>query len=112
MMMYRDFLEQNRTVPFLRVLNIDNDKIHLLADSASSSDLSFSCQFEDQWSAGSWSETMLFTENFSPNIALLELLAIVIASEIWAPQLSSKTAASRTRPCFDPATQQDDRRGI
>ena len=96
MMMYRDFLqemnpEQNRMVPFLWVLNIDNDKIRLFADSAGSRDLGFGCWFGDHWAAGRWCDTTLFNDNFSPNIALLELFAIVTAFEIWAPQLSSKT---------------------
>ena len=101
MVMYREFLEemnpeQNRTVLFLRVLNIDNDQIHLFADSAGAADLGFGCHFGDQWAAGRWADTNLFTDSFSPNIALLELLAIVIAFEMWAPQLSAKTITLRS----------------
>ena len=66
------------------------DAIQLYADSAGSSLLSFGCVFKNHWAHGKWSDTSIFTQGIFPNIALLELYMIVIALELWAPQLQGK----------------------
>ena len=53
-----------------------------------------------QWTQAKWSETNIFQEAlpFTPNIALLKLLAIVIAFDIWAPKVSASTAQTMKQP--------------
>ena len=96
MMMFKQFLLETahlkvKSVPFLIKLGIDNDQIELYSDSAGAVDKGFGCRFGVHWAQGFWSHTNLFTDTFSPNIALLELYAITVAFEIWAPNLTGKT---------------------
>ena len=96
MVMFEQFLDEmnselNHTVPFLRKLDINQDHIQFFADSAGSYDRGFGCVFGNHWMSGFWCNTNIFNYGFCPNIALLELYAIVLAFEVWAPQLSSKT---------------------
>ena len=95
-MMFKQFLLETahlqvKSVPFLIKLGIDNDQIELYSDSAGAADKGFSCRFGVHWAQGFWSHTNLFTDTFSPNIALLELYAITVAFEIWALNLSGKS---------------------
>ena len=55
---------------------------------ARSPEIGMGCTFGIDWHQGMWSETTLFQDGFQPNIALLELLAIVAVVETWAPQLA------------------------
>ena len=94
LVMFQDFLdemgpESARSIPFLiRRRRTDSD-VRLFADAAGASHLALGCVFEDQWAQGMWRDTDLFTPDFRPNIAVLELLAIVMAFEIWAPQVTA-----------------------
>ena len=91
----QSFLEEKaedhvKSVPFLACLRIFNDQISLYADAARGCHLGMGCTYGVQWRQGLWSETDLFRDNFKPNIALLELLAIVSAVETWAAELARK----------------------
>ena len=79
-----------KSVPFLARLRLFNDQISLFADAAGGCHLGMGCTYGVQWRQGLWSETELFKNNFKPNIALLELLAIVAAVETWAQELAGK----------------------
>ena len=80
-----------RTVPFLNKLRVFNSDIELLVDTAGNCLLGFGCFFQGQWCQGMWRETSLFSDSYRPNIALLELFAIVIAVDLWAPELAGKS---------------------
>ena len=43
-----------------------------------------------------WSKTNLFDNGCRPNIVLLELLAIIMAVELWAPLLTRKVITLRS----------------
>ena len=99
--MFRSFLmesalEKEKTVPFLRRLGIYSTDIQLFADAAGASQRAVACVFKTSWCQGFWSETTIFNFGFRPNIALLELLAIVMAVEVWAPELTGKTLILRS----------------
>ena len=94
--MFRFFLdayahESLHTVPFLRRLEVDQDDIHLYADAAGAPDKGLGCYYNGQWFQGLWQDTTLFHNGHTPNIALLELLAIVIVFDLWAPHLRGRT---------------------
>ena len=55
------------------------------------SHLAMGCVFGDQWAQGMWRDTDLFTPDFKPNIAVLELLAIVMAPRVTATSLVLKS---------------------
>ena len=80
-----------KSIPFLHRLDLDSLDIKLFTNSASSMHLGMGCTYWDDWQQGFWSETNLFDNGYKPNIALLELLAIVIAIETWAADLASKS---------------------
>ena len=79
-----------KSIPFLARLKIFSDDISLYANAAGGKNLGMGCTFSLQWCQGPWSETDLFRSDFKPNIALLELLAIVTAVETWAEELAGK----------------------
>ena len=83
--------EKLHTVPFLRRLSVDLDNIHIYADAAGALDKGLGCYYNGQWFQGKWQNTTLFHNGYTPNIALLELLAIVIAFDLWAPHLRGRT---------------------
>ena len=96
MMMFKSFIQANahlkvQTVPFLQCLSIDNEHIKLFTDATGAADKGIICRYQNQWFHGAWSKTSLFNDGYKPNIALLELLAIIIAFDIWALELNSKT---------------------
>ena len=97
MTMFRSFItecvaECVKTVPFLSRLGIYNMDLQLFADAAGNyATGGLACLFENQWTAASWKQTNIFHYGFRPNIALLEMLAIVMAVEIWGPCLAGKT---------------------
>ena len=99
--MFRSFIQANahlkiQSVPFLNHLNIDSDDIQLYADAAGAEDKGLGCFFCTEWFFSAWSDTSLFRHNFRPNIALLELLAVVTALDLWAPSLQGKTVTLRS----------------
>ena len=100
--MFRKFLaktnEFNRTIPFMIRQEIDASSIEFYADSAGSKNLGFGCICGTQWAQAKWSETNIFQEAlpYTPKIALLELLVIVIAFDIWAPRVSVSTVILRS----------------
>ena len=101
MLMFREFLNEmnpihQRTIPFLVRREVFNSEIQLFADSAGAADKGFGCLFGNQWASGAWTDTDLFRDGFVPNIALLELYAIVVAFEIWAPTLAAKMITLRS----------------
>ena len=73
-----------------------NWNIKLFADAAGGALLRFGCYFHGQWCQGMWSKTDLFDNGCKPNIALLELLAIIMAVELWAPLLTRKVITLRS----------------
>ena len=101
MLMFKLFLEASahlsvQSIPFLHHLEIDNDNIELFADAAGTVENGIRCCFRSEWFFGKWSDTNLFHNGFRPNIALLELVAIVSAFDIWAPHLTGKTITLRS----------------
>ena len=99
--MFRSFIVSNanisvQSVPFLCRLEIYSDDIELFADAAGSADKGLGCVFKNKWFYGAWEDTNLFHANLKLNIALLELLAIVTAFDLWASQLQTKTIVLRS----------------
>ena len=95
MCMFKQFLDNMHpanqcSIPFLVRREIFNQDIELFVDSAGTKNLGFGCLYGNRWTSGIWSNTTLFSNNFTPSIALLELFAIVVAFEVWAPELSAK----------------------
>ena len=87
--------EKFRSIPFLVQQGVFNHQIQLFADSAGAAKLGFGCVYGNQWAFGSWADTTLFQVS-TPNIALLELFAIVMAVELWAPQLAGQRIILRS----------------
>ena len=88
--------DEVKSVPFLARLEVFSDEIMLYADAAGNPAGGIGCIFQDEWRQGLWCETTLFQGDFRPNIAILELLAIVAAVETWAPRLSGKRIVLRS----------------
>ena len=86
----------HRSVPFLVRRGLVVDQIQLFADSAGASHLGMGCIYGTRWAQGLWHDTTLFARGRCLNIALLELLAIVIALEIWAAQLQGSAIKLRS----------------
>ena len=84
-----------KTVPFLNKLQIFNDQLEFFADTTGAENLGFGAYFQGQWCQGCWHDTTIFAHG-RPNIALLELYAIVIAVETWAPKIAGKSVVLRT----------------
>ena len=96
LMMFRSFLLESahqymKTVPFLVQKKVFDEQLQLSADSAGNFLLGFSCMFGDCWAQGLWQEMSIFNYAKKPNIALLELFAIVMAVELWVADLSGKS---------------------
>ena len=94
--MFKQFLHECahlsvKYVPFLIKLGVHSNSLQLYSDSAGREDRGLGCRFGTHWAQGFWSDTILFKDGFKPNIALLELLAVIIAIEILCKELSSKT---------------------
>ena len=90
--MFQHFLQANaslseHSVSFLDWLATFQDSVQLFTDTAGSCALGFGCVFKAHWVHGCWGDTTIFRQGITPNITLLELLAIVTALELWAPQL-------------------------
>ena len=100
MLVFRTFLvecsqERFRSIPFMVREKRFNAEIQLFADAAGAKELGFGCVFGSRWAYGTWSDTRLF-QRMSPNIALLELLAIVMATELWAKALQGQAIVLRS----------------
>ena len=52
-------------------------------DTTGAQNLGMECMYRNHWVQGLWSQCNIFTGSFRPNIALLELLAITMAFDIW-----------------------------
>ena len=96
MILFRSFIQNNahlsvQTIPFLCRLDLHSEEIQLFADAAGAPDKGMGCVYQDQWFHRPWQQTNLFAGGFTPNIVLLELLAIVTAFDLWAPNLQGKS---------------------
>ena len=94
LLVFRTFLvecsqERYRSIPFLIKERKFNEEIQLFADSAGAKALGFGCVYGTKWAFGKWEDTQVFNQ-ITPNIALLELYAIVIAAELWAKELGGQ----------------------
>ena len=58
--------------------------------------MGFGCLFQGDWRQGLWKDTNLFHNNYKPNIALLELYAIVMAVAVWAEKVAGKLIILRS----------------
>ena len=87
MLIFKTFLqdcgkEEFCSIPFLIKKDVYNHKLQLFANSSGATDKGFGCVFQNQWAYSAWGQTNLVSNDFSPNIALLELFAIVVAVKI------------------------------
>ena len=102
LLMFNSFLEESadltvKTVPFLQKLKIHCTDIELFSDAAGSfSGGGVGLFFAGDWRRGEWKDTVIFSNGYKPNIALLELYALVLAVEVWAKDLAGKTITLRT----------------
>ena len=81
------------TVPFLVRRAVFADSLQLFADSSFEG---FGCCFQNSWVQGFWSKTTVFNQDIIPNIAILELFAIVVALELWAEHVAGKCIMLRS----------------
>ena len=89
LIMFKSFLqecaeERYRNRPFMIKQEKFKDQIQFYTNTANLVTRGFGCMFENDWAFGNWQATPLFADSLSPNIALLELFAIVMAVELWA----------------------------
>ena len=84
-----DFLI-HREVKFLHLISQNNQGPQIFADMAGNATLGFSCIFPKKgiWVYACW--PLGFFKQQTPSISLLELYAIVIAVEMWAPLIQGK----------------------
>ena len=99
--MFHEFLQKDEndysvTYPFLNRVKIYSKELQLFTDSSSSPDLGVGMFFAGEWHKAEWSETSLFDNGYHPNIALLELLAIMLAVEVWSEKLTGKSIVLRS----------------
>ena len=98
---FRSFLvktaqEKYNSIPFPVKLQVEATTLQFFADAASSKKLGLGCIFGNKWAQGLWRYTSLFSRGFTPNIAILELYAIVLAVELWAEGLAGRTVILRS----------------
>ena len=99
--MLQEFLQESahekvKTVPFLHRDPVFYSELELYSDSAGHPDLGIGIYFRGDWGQGLWRETKLFNNNFRPNIAILELFAMMAAVEVWAEELKGNSIILRT----------------
>ena len=94
-MMWKEFLtsdkfRHHREIPFIHLLDEHEHGPALAADTAGTKGLGFGCTFADNghWCYARWPIGFFWEK--TPSITLLELYAIVIAVEAWAPYLARK----------------------
>ncbi len=83
------FSTQPMRIPFLNFLHQQAPELELYTDASANPNLGFGCVFGTQWAWGRWPLDLFRSKN-KPAINFLELFAIVMAIEIWAPQLATK----------------------
>ena len=83
-------------IPFLVKLQVESSTLQFFSDAAGSKKLGLACIFGNKWAQGLWRDTSLFHQGFTPNIAILELYAIVLAVELWASGLAGRTVVLRS----------------
>ena len=95
LLMWKHFLadpdfQMHREVKFIHLISELNQGLQIFVDAASNALLSFGCIFPEQglWAHGHW--LISFFKQQKPSISLLELFAIVIAVDMWAPMLQGK----------------------
>ena len=99
--MFRSFLLEYadpfvNSIPFLNRVKRNWSDIELFADSAGGEHLGLGLYFRGQWHRGLWSKTQLFQGDFHPNIALLELYAIVLAVAVWKEEVKGQSIVLRS----------------
>ncbi len=92
--MWRIFLQtldrpDLQSLPILPFLKVPNYELELFADATGNPKLGFGCVFGTQWAHGAW-PLSLFANKAKPSIAELELFALCIALDLWAPELAGK----------------------
>ena len=88
--------EKYNSIPFPVKLQVEASTLEFYADSAGSKKLGLGCIFRNKWAQGLWRHTSLYNNGFTPNIAILELYAIVLAIELWADGLAGHTVVLRS----------------
>ena len=88
--------EKYNSIPFPVKLQVEAKTLEFYVDSAGSKKLGLGCIFGNKWAQGLWRYTSLFNSGFTPNIAILELYAIVLAVELWAEGLAGRTVILRS----------------
>ena len=85
-----DDFRQHREIPFIHLLNKQEEGPAMAADAAGAKSLCFGCTFanDGRWCYAQWPITFFREKN--PSTTLLELYTIVIAVETWAPLLKGK----------------------
>ena len=63
------------------------NEIDLFTDAAKSDRLGFGCVFGDRWTCGTWNG---FVKECNPSIEYLDLYALALAIELWAPNLKDR----------------------
>ena len=91
---YKNF-KIHREVPFLHFIGKQLGSL-IFADASGNPNLGFGCVFPEkgQWTAAHW--PVGFFQEKKPDITLLELYAIVVAVEMWAPELRGKQVQLRS----------------
>ena len=95
LLMWKTFLSNpdfliHREVKFLHFISQNNQGPQIFADAAGNATLGFGCIFPKKgiWAYAHWS--LGFFRQQTPSISLLELYAIVMAVEMWAPLIQGK----------------------
>ena len=101
LLIFKSFLEdcgkeEFRSIPFMVKNQVYQHEIELYSDAAGSEDKGFGCVYKNAWAFGLWRHTSIFSQGITPNIALLELYALVMAVEIWAKDLQAKSIILRS----------------
>ena len=78
--------DKDQVVPFLCLLK-GLHSLELYTDSAGLSKLGFGCTFRGQWVFGRW--PLAFFKHRKPSITLLEFLAVILAVDTWAEEITS-----------------------
>ena len=101
LVMFQSFLDQTAhisrySIPFIDKLELVSSEAEFYADAAGAADKGLGCCYGHHWFQAQWTQTTLFQGGFTPNIALLELLAIVVAFHIWGHNFARKTLVLRS----------------
>ena len=95
LIMWKKFLSSpdfliHREVKFLHLISQNNQGLQIFADAAGNAMLGFGYILPEKgiWAYAHW--PLGFFKQQTPNISLLELYAIVIAVEMWAPLIQGK----------------------